>query len=196
MHHGIRWRLAATVLTTFLLTAVPGSALAASPGPGRTPAPTVAHDGWTVPAAAAAPVPASEPRLVGAGRMDRPAGEDVRFAFDAHGFATLARGTFRVSHYDGGRGGWFAGRIDCLIVAGPVAVATGVVTDSTFPEFVGVRKGFTVYDHGRHDRVGYSWALDETGTESVPLCLSGAPYESVASGDFRVTEWFPPTPAG
>jgi hypothetical protein len=29
-------------------------------------------------------------------------------------------------------------------------------------------------------------------TESVPLCVSGAPYETVESGDFRTVEWFPP----
>ena len=142
-------------------------------------------------ASAARPRP-TEPSLVGSAKLWRAAGDDVRFAFDAHGLGPDARGTFRVSHYLGKEGGWFSGEIDCLVVGGPVAVATGVIKESSYPEFIGVRRGFTVYDHGRHDRVGYSWVLDPGNTESVPLCASGAPYETVESGDFRTVEWFPP----
>lgn len=187
-----RWRsvlagMSALALSATLWGSVPASA--ATPGPAlravgqqeRDPRPDGLRPG---------PKP-TEPILVGAARTYRADGQDVRFAFDARGFATAARGTFRVSHYEGDEGGWFSGRIDCLIVAGPVAVATGVVTETSFPEFLGVRKGFTVYDDGRRDQVGYSRALDSGSTESVPLCLSGAPYETLESGDFRVVEWFP-----
>ncbi|RKR92235.1 hypothetical protein BDK92_6671 [Micromonospora pisi] len=189
-----RWRsvlagASALTLSATLWGSVPASA--ATP----TPAPTAVgqQEGDPRPDGGLRPGPEpTEPSLVGAAKTYRADGQDVRFAFDAHGFATAARGTFRVSHYEGGEGGWFSGRIDCLIVAGPVAVATGVVTESSFPEFLGVRKGFTVYDNGRRDRVGYSWALDAGSTESVPLCLSGAPYETLETGNFHVVEWFPP----
>ncbi len=143
-------------------------------------------------AAQAGHKPPTEPSLVGSATLWRKAGDDIRFTFDAHGLGPDARGTFRVSHYLAGEGAWFSGRIDCLAVGGPVAVATGIITASSIPELVGVRRGFTVYDHGRRDRGGYSWVIDPGSTESVPLCVSGAPYETVESGDFRTVEWFPP----
>lgn len=142
-------------------------------------------------ASATRPAP-TEPSLVGSATLWRAAGDDIRFTFDAHGLGPDARGTFRVSHYLGTEGAWFSGRIDCLAVGGPVAVATGIITASSLKGFIGVRRGFTVYDHGRHDRVGYSWVIDPGSTESVPLCVSGAPYETVETGDFRTVEWFPP----
>jgi hypothetical protein len=142
-------------------------------------------------ATASRPKP-TEPSLVGSAKTYRAQGDDVRFTFDAHGLGPDARGTFKVSHYLGTEGGWFAGEIDCLIVGGPVAVATGVIKESSFPEFIGVRRGFSVYDHGRHDRVGYSWVLDPGSTESVPKCVSAAPFETVESGDFKAVEWLPP----
>jgi hypothetical protein len=142
-------------------------------------------------ATASRPQP-TEPSLTGSAKLYRKAGDDIRFRFDAHGLGPDARGTFRIDHYLGDEGGWFSGTIDCLIVGGPVAVATGVITASSFPEFVGVRRGFSVYDHGRHDRVGYSWVLDPGNTESVPKCVSAAPFETVESGNFRAVEWLPP----
>jgi len=143
-------------------------------------------------AASAGPTRPTEPSLVGSGKLWRAAGDDIRFTFDAHGLGPDARGTFRVSHYLGTEGGWFSGKIDCLVVGGPVAVATGVITASSYQEFIGVRRGFTVYDHGRHDRLGYSWVFDPGNTESVPLCASNAPFETVETGNFRTVEWFPP----
>ena len=142
-------------------------------------------------ATASRPKP-TEPSLVGSVKTYRAQGDDVRFTFDAHGLGPDARGTFKVSHYLGTEGAWFSGRIDCLAVGGPVAVATGIITASSLKEFIGVRRGFTVYDHGRHDRVGYSWVLDPGSTESVPQCVSAAPFETVESGDFKAVEWLPP----
>ena len=133
----------------------------------------------------------TEPSLVGSAKTYRPEGDDVRFTFDAHGLGPDARGTFRVSHYLGAEGGWFSGTVDCLIVGGRTAVVTGVITASSFPELVGVRRGMTVFDDGRRDRVGYSWVLDPGSTESVPKCLSAAPFEWVESGDFKAVEWLP-----
>ncbi|GAA4530522.1 hypothetical protein [Amycolatopsis samaneae] len=143
-------------------------------------------------AASAAPTPA-EPSLVGSAKLYRADGQDVRFAVDAHGLGPEARGTFRVSHRSGKDFGWFAGRVDCLVVGGPVAVLTGVVTDTNLPALRGLRRGITVYDNGKHDRVGYSWVVEDG--KSVPKCLSSAPFEKVESGDFKAVEWFPPAGA-
>ncbi|GAA2587418.1 hypothetical protein GCM10010435_77110 [Winogradskya consettensis] len=142
------------------------------------------------PAAAGTASP-TEASLVGSATLWRAAGDKIRFTFDAHGFGLDVRGTFRVSHYLGDQGAWMTGTIDCLVVGGDVAVVTGIITASSVPEWVGVRRGMTVYDHGRRDRVGYSWVLDPGSTESVPQCVSGAPYEWVETGDFRAVEWFP-----
>ena len=142
-------------------------------------------------ATAARPAP-TEPSLVGSAKLLRAGGHDVRFAFDAHGLGPDARGTFRVTHSSPTADVRFSGTIDCLIVGGPVAVATGVITESSLHEFIGLRRGFTVYDHGRHDRLGYSWLLDPGNTESVPLCVSTAPFETLEKGDFRAVEWLPP----
>ncbi|KOG64576.1 hypothetical protein ADK76_09040 [Streptomyces griseoflavus] len=147
----------------------------------------------------------AEPSLTGAGKLQRRPGDDVHFAFDAHGFADQANGTFSVSHHmDKKWGGHFRGRIDCLLTGGPVAVATGVVTEVDFtgapgyPELgdiKGKRFGFTVLDDGRKDRLGYSWALDGLPRNSVGKCQSSAPFETLEKGDFQVRHWLPPRPA-
>ncbi len=170
-----------------------GSAVAASVGRGGASG-----------VAAAKSAAAAESSLTGSATMDRGAnGERVAFSFDAHGFAPVgaggtSRGSFRFSHHshDGTRGATFAGRIDCLLTGGPVATASGIVTRSDHPDrrIVGKRVGFTVYDDGRHDRVGYSWAVDEMPRMKVPACLSAAPYETVKSGDLRVRHVMPPLP--
>lgn len=153
-----------------------------------------------------------ESSLTGAAKMFRADGQQVRFSFDAHGFAPAepdepgapagtSRGTFRFSHYsaDGKQGAYAEGRIDCLLTGGPVATATGVITRSDLPGGIGKRVGFTVYDgkgDGRKDRVGYSWAVGSIVTMEVPKCLSAAPYETVESGDFKVEHVLPPNPSG
>ncbi|MBZ4321109.1 hypothetical protein [Streptomyces huiliensis] len=157
-----------------------------------------AADGSGRPAAVRA---ADEPSLTGSGKLARKPGDDVRFAFDAHGFAEKAHGTFRVSHRFGPK--WsasFSGRIDCLITGGKAAVATGVVTEAHVVDAPGLPKvrnlkgkrfGFTVLDEGRKDRLGYSWALDGLPTKSVPKCLGSAPFETVEKGDYKVHHWLP-----
>lgn len=153
-----------------------------------------------------------ESSLTGSAKMDRADGQQVRFSFDAHGFAPAepdepdapagtSRGTFRFSHYsaDGKQGAYAEGRIDCLLTGGPVATATGVITSSDLPfGAVGKRVGFTVYDgkgDGKKDRVGYSWAVAGFDGLEVPKCLSAAPYETVESGDFKVQHVLPPNPS-
>ncbi|GLV83578.1 hypothetical protein Slala03_32670 [Streptomyces lavendulae subsp. lavendulae] len=153
-----------------------------------------------------------ESSLTGSAKMFRADGQQVRFSFDAHGFAPAepdepgapagtSRGTFRFSHYtaDGTQGAYAEGRVDCLLTGGPVATATGVITRSDLPGAIGKRVGFTVYDgkgDGRKDRVGYSWAVGSIPTMEVPKCLSAAPYETVESGDFKVEHVLPPNPSG
>ncbi|WP_030672122.1 hypothetical protein [Streptomyces rimosus] len=147
---------------------------------------------------------ARESSLTGSATMDRGKnGDRVSFSFDAHGFAPTnvrgtSRGTFRFSHHsaDGKRGATFEGRIDCLLTGGPIATATGIITRSDHHDrrVIGKRVGFTVYDNGKHDRVGYSWAVDTIPTMNVPQCLSAAPYETAKSGDFTVQHVLPPTP--
>lgn len=144
---------------------------------------------------------ADEPLLKGAAKLKRQPGDNVHFSIDAHGFADKARGTFYVSHYFGKDwGGYFKGRIDCLLTGGPVAVATGVVSESHFkntpgmPEIgdlKGKRFGFTVLDDGKKDRLGYSWAMDGLPKNSVGKCESTAPFETLEKGDYKVHHWMP-----
>ncbi|MEV0371246.1 hypothetical protein AB0I10_15675 [Streptomyces sp. NPDC050636] len=142
-----------------------------------------------------------EPLLKGSAKLKRQPGDNVHFTIDAHGFADKARGTFYVSHYFGKDwGGYFKGRIDCLLTGGPVAVATGVVSESHFkntpgmPEIgdlKGKRFGFTVLDDGKKDRLGYSWAVDGLPKNSVGKCESTAPIETLEKGDYKVHHWMP-----
>ncbi|RSN26950.1 hypothetical protein DMC61_26210 [Amycolatopsis sp. WAC 04169] len=134
----------------------------------------------------------AEPSLVGSAKMLRKDGQDVRFAFDAHGLFPESKGTFRVSHVGGGFSAYFKGRIDCLVVGGPVAVVTGIVEDTDVPGLKDRRVGMTVYDNGKRDRLGYSWGPDPEHKQIVPPCLSSATFERVESGDFKAVEWFPP----
>ncbi|GAA2074684.1 hypothetical protein GCM10009801_28810 [Streptomyces albiaxialis] len=143
-----------------------------------------------------------EARLVGAAKMFREDGQRIRFAFDAHGFGWnklpqgTSRGTFRFSHYtpDGKDGAFAEGRIDCLETGGPVATATGIITRTDLKGAKGKRVGFTVYDDGRHDRVGYSWGGGDGDLRRMKVepCLSAAPYETVEKGDFTVHHKLPP----
>ncbi len=108
------------------------------------------------------------------------------------GFATDARGTFGFVHRDGDEVGWARLKADCLITGGPIATVTGIVTETNVPELKGKRKGVSVYDNGRHDRLGYSWAISHD--VEVAQCLSMAPFETVRTGDFTVRHWLPPLP--
>ncbi len=134
----------------------------------------------------------TEPSLVGSAKMLRKDGHDVRFTFDAHGLFPDSKGTFRVSHVGAGVSAYFQGRVDCLVVGGPVAVVTGIVEDTNVPDLQDRRVGMSVYDNGRHDRVGYSWGPDPDHEFVVPPCMSSATFERVETGDFKAVEWFPP----
>ncbi|WP_406204475.1 hypothetical protein [Streptomyces decoyicus] len=164
--------------------------------------------GTTGPAAAAEAGPraarhsADAPSLTGSAKLARQPGDNVHFRINAHGFADKAHGTFYVSHHFGKVwGGYFQGRIDCLVTGGPVAVATGIVTASHFKSAPGLpeigdlrgkRFGFTVLDGGKKgDRLGYSWAMDGVPKNSVGKCLGSAPFETLEKGDYKVHHWTP-----
>ncbi|GAA2460563.1 Repetin [Streptomyces lavendulocolor] len=141
--------------------------------------------------------------LTGTAKLYRPAGDDITFTFDAHlaaadnGDPEAATGTFTFRHvFPDGTSASAKARVDCLVTGGPVAVVTGVVTESDTP-FTGKRVGVSVHDLGRHDRLGYSWIGSEPEeTKKLPKCMSAAPFEKVRSGtgDFRVLPWQPAYP--
>lgn len=137
-------------------------------------------------------IPGVEHETITRTRRRRRRGQDVRFAFDAHGLFPKSRGTFRVSHVGGGFSACFRGRIDCLVVGGPVAVVTGIVEGTDVPGLKDRRVGMTVFDNGRRDRLGYSWGPDPEHKSVVPPCMSSAPFETVETGDYKAVEWFPP----
>ncbi|MCF3103112.1 hypothetical protein IPZ58_16185 [Streptomyces roseoverticillatus] len=162
--------------------------------------------GVTTAGGSAAAETKDEPSVVGSGKLKRNAGDDVHFAIDAHGFADKARGSFDVSHQYGKEFDVrFKGRIDCLLTGGPVAVATGIVTDAqvkvapgvpmpSAAELKGKRFGFTILDGGKggkKDRLGYSWAMDGLPVNSVGKCVSSAPFETLEKGDFTTHHWMP-----
>ncbi|GAA2603463.1 hypothetical protein SMC26_03560 [Actinomadura fulvescens] len=119
----------------------------------------------------------------------------VRFSVDARtppdGDPSKAKGRFRVTHRTatGGPFADFTAEIDCLVVGGKVAVVTGVIKSGGIPampdlKVIGKRVGFTVSDEGRRDRIGWSWSV--AGFESVPKCMSTAPFFQTTTGDYRV----------
>ncbi|MFF2570866.1 Repetin [Streptomyces sp. NPDC101191] len=135
--------------------------------------------------------------LTGTAKLYRPAGDDITFSFDAHLAAKdrndplAATGTFRYSHYKGDWGGTAEVKVDCLATGGEVATVTGIVTATDVPGLLHKRVGVSVYDNGRHDRLGYSWLASDPTKDEVPPCNSAAPYERVraGTGDFTVLPW-------
>ncbi|MFF9488564.1 Repetin [Streptomyces sp. NPDC014676] len=139
--------------------------------------------------------------LTGTAKLDRLAGGEITFSFDAHLAAKdtdnplEATGTFEWSHYTDGHGAWAKAKVNCLVTGGKVAVVSGVITDSDLPGAKGKQVGITVHDLGRHDRLGYSWAATGTPVETgdMPKCVSSAPFEKVeqGTGDYKVVPWQP-----
>ena len=180
-----------------LITATSAAALLSTAAPATADnRPDTAGTASTVSPAvpfSAAGRPVTEPRLTGSAQLLRLDGQDVRFSFDVRGFATDAKGTFSFTHRHGEQYAWAKLEADCLLTGGPTAVVTGFITDTNVPELKGKRKGVSVYDHGRHDRLGYSWGISHD--VDVPECMSMPPFETVRNGDFTVHHWFPPLPA-
>lgn len=134
----------------------------------------------------------------GGGELDFEGVEGDPVTFAIRGYTTEAdsplsvEGTFDVTHTrpDGSPFAELSGSLDCMWVAGDVAVATGVIDEYDIPgmpglEPDGLRVGFTIDDHGRHDRIGWSWATAGFD-QDVPLCTSTAPFFELEHGQFRV----------
>ncbi|MEV6521690.1 hypothetical protein AB0M43_07125 [Longispora sp. NPDC051575] len=137
---------------------------------------------------AAAPAVATgprEPRLSGTVRLKTSTTAEIDFTIDARGVDEAARGTFMIHHKEGDSDVTSRGEVVCLQVGGPVAVMTGRTTWASDPRVpIGGRIGITVYDHGRHDRLGASWQLGHGG--DIPSCMGMAPQAEIASGNFTV----------
>ncbi|MET9023061.1 hypothetical protein ABZV93_24065 [Actinopolymorpha sp. NPDC004070] len=121
------------------------------------------------------------------------AGDRVRFDIDAHGNPMDTAGTFKVFHGVGTTDearAEFEGDITCLTVAGPVAVATGVITDGYAhfpgrdnPDVTGTKVSFTVLDQGGHDRMYWAW---EFANAPINECTGLAPMFRPSHSNFRV----------
>lgn len=146
-------------------------------------------------ASPAAPPAPQEPRLHGSAGGTLPnafgqwAGDDVAFDIDVRGLT----GSFDVSHMkpDGGFVAEFNGDITCLAVGGPVAVATGVITEGTadipgkgVTDLTGQKVAFTVLDDGRHDRFFWQW---EFLGAPINDCQGTAPVWDPSWGGFKVS---------
>ena len=141
-----------------------------------------------------------EGRLVGAASGNLPerfgpnAGDPVKFEIDARGVPGATTGTFKVFHGKGTSGevlGKFEGDITCLMAAGEVAIATGVITDGYVNapgidrDATGKKVSFTVHDDGRSDRMYWRWGFFG---EPINDCQGVAPIFQPSRGGFRVHE--------
>src|SRR5690606_27129678 len=123
-------------------------------------------------AADTGPAPNTAKRATGITSVHGSGGGELQFSgfegdqvnFDIRGHTTEAdspvsvKGTFAVTHErpDGTLFAEMSGSLDCMWVAGDVAVATGVIEEYDMPglpelEPAGRRVGFTIDDGGRHD---------------------------------------------
>jgi hypothetical protein len=147
-------------------------------------------------ATASAGTPAAEapkePSLVGTAKIyyAYAPDDDIRFDFDAHGFYTLARGTFHFRHSGIGPDGepvtgeaW--GKVDCLATGGDTATVTGTITRTVPPGIMTGAVGFSVAGHGRHQRLGFSWGVLASPAD-LPECYAIAPFATVTAGHFAV----------
>ncbi|MGY4765308.1 hypothetical protein ACXC9Q_00160 [Kribbella sp. CWNU-51] len=117
-------------------------------------------------------------------------GDPVRFEIDATATEpSKPSGSFHVVHRkpDGRLLADFRGRISSLVAVDEVAMVTGVIDAADHPglplEMVGKPVGFTVYDGGRQDRIGWMWGF--FGAPVDPL-QGAAPNFVLTEGGFRV----------
>ncbi len=121
--------------------------------------------------------------------------EDPEFQGDPLSFTVAARtapgaapgtatGEFHVVHEKAGGGlvADFRGELTCLVVAGRIGFATGVVRASADPSHVGLEVSFSVYDGARGDRLGWLWGLP--GSEPVNDCQGFTPFFTPERGGF------------
>jgi hypothetical protein len=122
-------------------------------------------------------------------------GDPVRFTLDARGEPGTITGTFTALHRspsDGEVVADFAGDITCLMTAGEVATATGVITNghADLPgqgstDVTGQKVSFTVQDDGNRDRIFWMWEFF-----GAPLndCQGLAPIFRPSHGDLHVRD--------
>ncbi|HEX5597321.1 MAG TPA: hypothetical protein VFX61_15090 [Micromonosporaceae bacterium] len=123
------------------------------------------------------------------------AGDPVRFQIDAQGVPGATTGTFKAFHGKGTTAevvGDFEGDITCLITAGEVAVATGVVTrgyvnlpGQETKDVTGQKVSFTVHDNERSDRSFWMW---EFLGAPINDCQGTAPIFEPSYGNLQVRD--------
>lgn len=139
-------------------------------------------------------------RLVGTASGNLPdgfgtfSGDPVKFKIDARGVPGTTTGTFEVFHGKGSTNeavGEFEGNITCLMAAGEVAIATGVITKGyvNIPgvdtDVTGQKVSFTVHDDGRKDRMYWMW---EFLGAPINDCQGIAPDFRPSDGGFKVRD--------
>ncbi|MGC4937307.1 hypothetical protein [Kribbella sp. DT2] len=100
--------------------------------------------------------------------------------------ALQVKGAFHFTHHkpNGRPVADFQGRITCLAVGGPVAVATGVVTKSADPTQIGKPVSFSLKD-GPTDRLGWLRGFSSTDAP-ITDCQSTTPFYAPAWGGLLV----------
>ncbi|MGZ0148399.1 hypothetical protein ACXJJ3_15110 [Kribbella sp. WER1] len=127
----------------------------------------------------AAPVGApGSGEVVRAAVDDRTVRLDLAAAIPAGGGPKDVTGDFRFGTRHGAA--YVEGKIDCLAVGGPVAMATGVVTRSDDPAKIGRPVSFSLKD-GSTDRVGWLWSWSGGGT-TIADCRSTVPFHAARPG--------------
>jgi hypothetical protein len=121
--------------------------------------------------------------LVRAAVDDRVLRLDLAARIPADGNAKDVTGGFRFADRRAAAA-YVEGRIDCLAVGGPVAMATGVVTASDDPAKIGKPVSFALKD-GAIDRVGWLWSWSE-GQPSIVDCRSTVPFHPARPGGVLV----------
>jgi hypothetical protein len=130
-----------------------------------------------------AAAPAAEGTVVSAVVSDRSMHLRLAARIPAGADATQVVGGFRAA---GGRGpSYVEGKITCLAVGGPVAMATGVVTGSDDPAKVGKPVSFALKD-GSIDRVGWLWSWSP-GSPEIVDCRSTVPFHRARPGGVLVS---------
>jgi hypothetical protein len=130
----------------------------------------------------------------GWGRLYYPAPDEIiQFTVDAHaknledGSPGAAWGTARISHRRGPVDSWAKVAVDCVATGGPVATITGIVIDASpdNQQWRDTRLGFSVYDGGDSDRVGFTGPR-QPGDPPLRRCVAIAPTFTVTHGGFTV----------
>lgn len=131
--------------------------------------------------------------------------DEVRFVVDADAtfadphspFPTEVSGRVRVSHYVAAGQPepftvWAEVAVDCMMTGGPTATVTGIVVDAS-PEtrdWLGLRLGFSIYDGGSSDRIGFSGPT-QRGEPLLQKCMAPAATFTVWQGGYTVRDELP-----